>query len=482
MPKQPIILSSATAFANMEKRPLLLASIFFVGWVICGKMSIDRLSGALPAIEIRWFFMAIVFCLFPPAFSFRMPEATETGFRIYMASMMAFFLFFSASIFWHTPTHLGHLFDVLHILLQIIVLVFLIQRYEKFGFVVAFTIIGIAYLLMISAFLQYYSLPEIYGSGLHAFGSPFTFHRIQFLSLMALIFLATQTNRDFHAALYILFSIPNMISIYLSLSKTSVLGLVFSGVVICFLLLIKRQWRLGLVWGIAMMVSWLVFQFSHIATFIDRIDDAFSTEVIADSRPGISTEVIADTEPTTCPNITEYGNRLGSYYISGNVTNIALSYCNDTPSKTGQYDLFCTSFCLSDRTSRLVLWVESLRRIWDATLLGSGPGNFVVAARNPYTGTSEMYHHPHNIFLEVILGTGVLGGGLFVICIIAGFSPFLDITRLRLGNIPALGGLVYFLLGAQLGGGFYDFRLFWLIAIVILYSKQFLVTDPTGGR
>ena len=482
MPKQPIILSSATAFANMEKRPLLLASIFFVGWVICGKMSIDRLSGALPAIEIRWFFMAIIFCLFPSAFSFRMPKATGTGFRIYMAAIMAFFLFFSASVFWHTPTHIGHLFDVLHILLQIIVLVFLIKRYEKFGPVVASTIIIFAYCLMISAFLQYNSFPDLYGPGLHSFGSPFTFHRIQILSLGALIYLAIQSSRDFHAALYIFFSIPNMISIYLSLSKTSILSLALFGIVVCFLLFIKRQWRLSLFLGIAMIVSWSVFQFSRIDLLIERVDYAFSTEVIISAGPGISTEVIVSSEPVTCPDIREHGEKLGSYYISGNVTNIALAYCNSDQSKTVGQDLICTSFCLIERTSRFVLWIESLRRISDAALLGSGPGNFLVVGRNPYTGVREIYRHPHNIFLEVILGTGVLGGGLFLIGIIVSLYSFMDMTRLRLGNIPALGGLIYILLGAQLGGDVYDFRLFWLIAAAILYFQQFPATDPTGGR
>lgn len=482
MQKQPIILSSATAFANVEKRPLLLASIFFVFWVICGKMSIDRLSVALPAIEIRWFFMALVFCLFPLAFSFRMPTATGIGFRIYMASIMTFFLFFSALIFWHTPTHLGYLFDVLHILLQVIVLIFLVKRYEKFGLVVALTIIVFAYCLMISAFLQYYSLPEIYGSGLHAFGSPFTFHRIQLLSLGALIYLATQSSRDFHAALYIFFSIPNTISIYLSLSKTSMLSLILFGIVVCLLLLIKRQWRLGLFLGIAMIVSWSVFQFSRIDIFIERIDHAFSTEVIVVAGPSISTEVIVSAEPVTCPNITEHGEQLGSYYISGNVTNIALAYCSSDQSKTIGQDLICTSFCLSEKTSRFVLWIESLRRISDATFLGSGPGNFLIIGRNPYTGVREMYRHPHNIFLEVILGTGVLGGGLFLITIILGLYSFVDIARLQLGNIPALGGIIYILLGAQFGGDLYDFRLFWLIATAILYLKQFPATDLTGGR
>ena len=462
--------AALTAFSNVEKRPLL-ASIFFVGWVICGKMPIDRISEALPAIEIRWIFPAIIFCLFPSIFSFRIPKAIV--FSIHMGFTIAFFLFFLFSIFWHTPTHLGYLVDVFHILFQIMVLIFLIQEYKKFGLVAAFTIIVIAYSLMIAAFLQINRFPDVYGNGLHSFSSPFTFHRIQFLSLGALIYLATQSSRDSHAASYILFSIPNTISIFLSLSKTSILSLILFEIVVCFLLLRKGQWRLGLVCGIAMIVSWSVFQFDYSRLLIDRIVHAFSAKA----------EFNASIESDTCPNITEYGGKLGSYYISGNVANIALSYCVDDLSETtSQYDMSCTSICIREKTSRLVLWFESVSRIRDAALLGSGPGNFVVVGRNPYTGAREMQRHPHNIFLEVILGAGVLGGGLFLICIIANLSLFLDMDRLRLGDIPALGGLIYILSGAQLGGDFYDFRLFWLIATAIIYLRQFPVVDPIGGR
>ncbi|NLH50343.1 MAG: O-antigen ligase family protein [Myxococcales bacterium] len=117
----------------------------------------------------------------------------------------------------------------------------------------------------------------------------------------------------------------------------------------------------------------------------------------------------------------------------------------------------------SSAESRLVRWVSAINVILEHPLMGVGYNNyaFVYGHYSMYEGVSSMYGSPHNMFVDVITGTGFLGFGVFMTLIVrlwrqmaanlrAALTP--DMARLSRGIFLAY--LIF------LGSGLFDSFLF----------------------
>jgi len=123
----------------------------------------------------------------------------------------------------------------------------------------------------------------------------------------------------------------------------------------------------------------------------------------------------------------------------------------------------------SDRLRLAFHALESFKKNW---LYGSGFGNFRVSYVNAYSGELGIYRYPHNIALEIAAATGILGlslwcGALFL------FQVF---VAQRLSVYPGLlflsGYMNFVLLTALFFGDIYDFRMYWLVGLIIIVAAH----------
>jgi hypothetical protein len=135
----------------------------------------------------------------------------------------------------------------------------------------------------------------------------------------------------------------------------------------------------------------------------------------------------------------------------------------DDPKGTEQATVTCHEKTIVDRTQRLFFLFKALET---PTLFGHGIANFRVLALNPGEGYRlEQYNYPHNVVVELLYNAGIIGLGLLIVALVfsvAGFFRFIG----REPALLALGGFgIFIFLSSLAAGDFYDFRLFWFVAL-----------------
>lgn len=110
-----------------------------------------------------------------------------------------------------------------------------------------------------------------------------------------------------------------------------------------------------------------------------------------------------------------------------------------------------------------------------------GIGNFVFFELNYYAiGGIDSYYYPHNLILDLLASMGIVGFLLFGLVLFV----LLILVRQQMRLVPELlfvkGYLLFILITAMVAGGFFDFRIFWFIALaaVLSHSEQ-LAGDTT---
>jgi hypothetical protein len=124
----------------------------------------------------------------------------------------------------------------------------------------------------------------------------------------------------------------------------------------------------------------------------------------------------------------------------------------------------CHEKTMIDRSQRLFFLFKALET---PSLFGHGIASFRVLALNPNAGyRMEEYNYPHDVVAELLYDAGFIGLGLLLVALMFSIAGFFHFVR----DDPALlsiGGFGLFIFISSLAGGdFYDFRLFWLVALV----------------
>ena len=119
-------------------------------------------------------------------------------------------------------------------------------------------------------------------------------------------------------------------------------------------------------------------------------------------------------------------------------------------------------------TGRLRLFSEALRIFKEHPVIGAGPEGYLVPDPRPTANQGHApYRYPHNVVLEFLALGGAWGGGLVVLAILAPLVPALRAAA-RSDAAVALGGYLPFaLVASMVSGDVYDFRLYWVVALLI---------------
>jgi O-antigen ligase len=131
-----------------------------------------------------------------------------------------------------------------------------------------------------------------------------------------------------------------------------------------------------------------------------------------------------------------------------------------------------------EENPRLYIWKAALNAFFSHPLLGIGIGSFKSVA---YQYSSEMiiYQETHNVFLDILAGTGLLGFIFWLLSIfyilIAGIRNIKIYKQSSYEYILSIATLASFVV--MLLHGFTlnisTVRHFWLIAIIILILNEF---------
>ena len=111
-------------------------------------------------------------------------------------------------------------------------------------------------------------------------------------------------------------------------------------------------------------------------------------------------------------------------------------------------------------------------------LFGQGLGNYSVSNMIRWTYDYETVHYPHNIFLEMLAGAGLVGFGTF--CLVL-FMAFILVQQTGVNfspNCVFFGALMFYLVSACFAGDYYDFRLCWFTALFAMCAYR--GTFPEG--
>jgi putative inorganic carbon (hco3(-)) transporter len=143
-----------------------------------------------------------------------------------------------------------------------------------------------------------------------------------------------------------------------------------------------------------------------------------------------------------------------------------------------------------EKDARLKLWRYSAERVAEAPIAGHGFGRGILRGTLQSTLHDRLLWHGHNIFLNVLLQTGVLGLAAFLALLAALASRFIVYLGARSPELNAIGMIgLAFLAGFLVKNLTDDFfirhtgLLFWSMNGMLLgYGERLLARGPSAGQ
>jgi len=329
--------------------------------------------------------------------------------------------------------------------------------------------------------------PELNGVGWAAIGGPLTFYRLEFLGFSCALWMLLH-NKCHPAAGTMLLGMF-LFATLASLSKAAYGAATIALLVLAAGLIAQRNWR---ILAILVIVSVFVFLGWHAflsSNFYTRTNTAFTSQQTAPTERDLAQiekryELVPPSNETKSaeaqhgPEMTEAKEAASSDFLApGFSFSTEFRWCVlDDQSGKEKATVTCREKTVIDKSQRLFFLFKALEQ---PMLFGHGIANFRVLALNPGAGYRlEQYNYPHNVILELLYDSGIVGVGLLVVALVfavAGFFRFVN----REPALLAGGGFGLFMfISALAGGDFYDFRLFWLVALMwSTYASAFRVSN-----
>lgn len=334
--------------------------------------------------------------------------------------------------------------------------------------------------------------PELNGGGWAPFGGPITFYRMEFLAFCSGLYLSTVTKTAYIRGFHLLVAGIGLFSALASLSKAAFIAALCVTLVAAFnLLSVKRYKQAAVITTIACVV-FSGFLLVKGDLFQTRIEWATGSSIpVRPAEPALPPvePVVRPVEPASPSWNPQYAYsiRVLEKIQSQNMRSIDELTEEDRTQlltlwqvfKSGELPRYRTDLktflmsvngmvVLNDATSRLPMALAA----WDAFVshkwFGIGIGNYSYKSFNSWTDVIDTYRYPHNIILEILATTGLLGIVLFFVVI------FYFLVLLRQG-VPQGGPSVYFtgygifiFLTALFSGDIYDFRVYWYVGLITL--------------
>jgi hypothetical protein len=351
---------------------------------------------------------------------------------------------------------------------------------------IVFSIIAeaVALTLFILALLGWGN-PSLNGGGWAPFGGTITFYRIEFLAFCAGLYLSTLTTATYSKGIHLMVAGIGLFSALASLSKAAFIAAFCVALVAIFNLLSIKQYQRAA--GIAIITCAVFFGFFWTKGDLlqNRLEQATGSALMV--RPA---------EPIVCPPaIISPPWSLLRTYSTTILEKIKLQQAisiddlteeertqlralwhvfkkDDLPHYLADLKPFLISIngmvVLNDGTTRLPMALAA----WDAFVLhkwlGIGVGNYIYQSFNNCTGVIDTYRYSHNIILEILATTGLVGIVLFLVVIFY-FQVLLRQCFLQQKSsiyFAAYGGFIF--LTALFSGDIYDFRVYWYVGLIAL--------------
>lgn len=280
--------------------------------------------------------------------------------------------------------------------------------------------------------------------------SDFSFYRIMILGFCAaLVTVFIYSSRSFK----IFFFIAGMVLLYASLhtdNKAAMLAIGVSTLGISILAIALRASKFSMIISLCAAFALILSITLNPSAKLDRWISVFNPNYLME-RESERRESDGDFDGSlVAQNVLEDARRIESL-----IDETTYVYMNDT-------------------TGRLRLWRSAVTIFTFYPILGSGYGTFASEVRGYYEKTPTMYHHPHNIFLEALVGGGFVGFALIAISILA---PIVFAIRAVIAtndrnqkyiNLVTLWAMLALLSGSMLNGDIYDARFLWALGPMFL--------------
>ena len=113
---------------------------------------------------------------------------------------------------------------------------------------------------------------------------------------------------------------------------------------------------------------------------------------------------------------------------------------------------------MADRTQRIRRWLHAVEVFQSHKYLGVGFGNFTLVLANLSPPRSDTYRYPHNIILELLAATGLIGCSLFVITLLISIIVIHRTVHRDDRWLFLIAYPLFILLSSMFTGDIYDFR------------------------
>jgi hypothetical protein len=354
---------------------------------------------------------------------------------------------------------LGHLFlfgnqevqfqygvDVAYILLHVLLLAHAVRHERDLLLIVWLAeAAGVVVFLMAAAGM---GEPELYGHGWAPIGSPITFYRIEFLTLCCGLYAASRTNSGKLRLLHLLVAAIGLYGVLASVAKAALLAAVAVIFYWVASLFVASRYRHGMQVLALAVLTFVAFQMSWSDVVEQRMSEA------GVSQPAATERFLESLDPKAHDAMLE--------------AFVPEHWEGAAPTDLEQALAMHNLILISDRTQRLSLYLHAWETFLANKAWGSGLGNYALEARNTAATDFDAYRYPHNIVLEVLAATGLAGGLLFSVAVVTAMvliqqSIGRDIRYVFLAGYPLSVAVT-----ALFTGDFYDFRGFWLGAILVI--------------
>jgi len=312
--------------------------------------------------------------------------------------------------------------------------------------------------------------PDLNGPGWAPFGGPITFYRIEFLAFCAALYLSAKSGPLHEKVLHTLIGAIALYSTFASMSRAAAAAAVIVLLYCLYWLLSAKSYRQALVLFVhsaAVIICFTQLQGEILQTRIHKVDAGEWRHTYIDAglkaiySKNLRMDDLSEEQQRRVIALWE----LQREWVPDYHTDLV-----------GFLRVVDREVVFDDTTARLRMWLEAYKLFQINKWFGVGVGNYEHTDLGDSPSSVDNYRYPHNIIWDLLATMGYAGLLLFGMALFV----LLVLVQQQLHSAPALlfvkGYLLFFLLTAMFAGDFFDFRVFWFVAlaVVLSHSEEFL--------
>jgi len=480
-------------FGGDSPRALGLLSIFVV--IFAGRYSLDRFlqeASRTPWLELRVWASALAGILVVFLWQkMRQPlPKFSKELLLFLGALLLLQAYFVGNLLLlgNEIYRAGHLFDIALFFCGTALVILYFRNEQDWVVFCKLTEVlgGMLFLLAAAGFGN----PDLNGPGWAPFGGPITFNRLEFFAFCAASYLSAKSGSLHGKILHTLIGAIALYSTFASLSKSAVAAAVIVLLYCLYWLLSAKSYRQTaalFVSSVAVIFCFSQLQGPNLQARIQAVVDVGKT-----ANVGKSIDVARSRYSFIDAGIRNiYSNELRIEDLNEEQQRRVIALWEVYRGQLPDYRTDLAGFVRSidrfvvivDTSDRLRMWLEAYELLKNNKWFGVGIGNFIFAELNYYApGGIDNYHYPHNIILDLLASMGIVGFLLFGLALFV----LLVLVRQQMHLVPDLlfvkGYLLFILITAMFAGDYFDFRIFWLIALAAVLSHSERLAGETAGK